>query len=231
MAKRREDFKTDSEFHKYFWDKEDDFTEDEREVLELDYKESLENPRKVVSKQSEVEEEIYIEEEKPNGKELDIEIDEDEIHDLEDEQKPSKDNPKRIYSHSGRETAIFSTVPHFAMIPIELLKDPKIRPQPKTLFAIFHSHSQPKELTNNPVTFVSQKEIAEKSLGCSQNAVSKWTAELSNGGWATIIRLGQGRSNIIVLHDYKGKKLSQRQKQFYIERVRALQARYHVRDN
>lgn len=226
--KRQRDFKTDSEFHKYFWDNEDDFTDEERKILEPEFKESLKNPRKVVSKQSEVEEEIYIESEKFNDKELDIEIDEDEIHDLE---KPTKDNPKRVYSHSGRETAIFSTVPYFGMIPTELLKDPTIRPQPKTLFAVYHSYSHPKELTNNPAAFVSQKEIAEKSLGCSQNAVSKWAAELSNGGWATIIRLGQGRSNIIILHDRKGKKLSQRQKQFYIERVRALQARYHVRDN
>lgn len=100
-----------------------------------------------------------------------------------------------------RQTAVFFPRVRFGQTPIPLLHDPTIKPLIKTLFAIYHTHCPEKHLEENPCTFVSQKRIGRESLGCTQQAVSKATIEMKDVGWCTIIRQGQGHSNIVLLHD------------------------------
>jgi len=108
-----------------------------------------------------------------------------------------------------------------------LLHDLSVKPIPKVLFAIYHSCCREKRLGQYPFTFISQKRIGREYLGRSQQTVSRGTIELEEAGWCTIIRIGQGRSNIIVLHDRKGKRLTAQEKKNFIKLVRLQQARYH----
>jgi len=130
-----------------------------------------------------------------------------------------------------RQTAVFFTGVFYGQTPIDLLHDLSVKPIPKVLFAIYHAHCGVKFLEANPCTFVSQKRISREYLGCTQQAVSKGTIELRDKGWCTIIRLGQGHSNIIILHDRKGKRITAEEKRNFIKLVRVQQARYHQRRN
>lgn len=130
-----------------------------------------------------------------------------------------------------RQTALFYTGVLYGQTPIDLLYDPIIHSQAKTLFAIYHTHCKEKHLEANPCTFVSQKRISREYLGCSQQTVSRGTIELEDAGWCTIIRQGQGRSNIIVLHERKGKRITAKEKRNFIKLVRVQQARYQQRRN
>lgn len=129
--------------------------------------------------------------------------------------------------NTRHQTAVFTTAPLFAQVPVLLLLDPKIQPQPKTLYAVYHSFCVTKQLDENPITFVSQRRIGIEYLGFTQQAISRWTKILEKEGWLSIIRQGQGRSNIIILHGFKGQKITLKQKKFYIKEVRDLQARYN----
>jgi hypothetical protein len=118
---------------------------------------------------------------------------------------------------------IFSSAPNpipFAQIPISVLKDGSIGGNHVRLYGDYHWFCQEKRLSNSPITFVSQKRIARDWMGgCSQQYVAKLTRELERAGWLTTIRRGLGHSNIIVLHDKKGKKLTTAQRRRFSEAV------------
>jgi len=130
-----------------------------------------------------------------------------------------------------QQTAVFFDGVFYAQTPTPLLKDPSTKPLPKVLFAIYHSCCKEKRLGLYPFTFISQKRIGREYLGCSQQTVSRGTIELEDAGWCTIIRQGQGRSNIIVLHERKGKRITAKEKRNFIKLVRVQQARYQQRRN
>ena len=124
-------------------------------------------------------------------------------------------------------TAIISVEPLFGKTPVDLLRDPSIRAVLKGLYSLLHSFCcNEKQLHLTPLTFVSQKLLAEKCLGVSQQTVSRWMMELENLGWITIIRLGQGRSSIKILHDRKGKEFTKDQRKQFVREVRVQQAKY-----
>jgi len=127
-----------------------------------------------------------------------------------------------------RQTALFFAGTYYGQTPIDLLHDPKIRLLPKVLYSIYHAHCKVKPLELNPCTFISQKRIGREYLGYTQQAVSKATIELERSKWCTIIPLGQGRSNIIVLHDRKGKRITALEKRNFIKLVKIQQARYNL---
>ena len=125
-----------------------------------------------------------------------------------------------------RQTALFFTGEFYGQTPISLLKDPSIKPQLKALYPVYHLHCKVKHLNSNPCTFVSQERIGREYFGWTQQAVSYWTRKLEEVGWCTIIRIGQGHSNIIVLHDRKGKRLTAQERRNFIKLVRLQQASY-----
>ena len=127
-----------------------------------------------------------------------------------------------------RQTALFYTGVLYGQTPIDLLRDPTIKPLIKVLFAIYHTHCNVKFLEANPCTFISQKRIGREYLGCSQQAVSKATIEMKKEGWCTILSLGKGRSNIVILHDRKGKRITAEEKRNFIKLVKIQQGRHNL---
>ncbi len=126
----------------------------------------------------------------------------------------------------NHQTAVTFDGVHYGQTPIDLLADPNIKPQLKVLYSAYHLHCPQKYLSSNPFTFVSQKRIGREYLGWSQQTVSYWTKKLAEEGWLTIIRLGQGKSNIIILHDRKGKRITAKERKNFIKSVKLQQARY-----
>lgn len=111
-------------------------------------------------------------------------------------------------TNRDRGNAIFDLGIRYGQIPSSLLKDDSVLPQGKVLYCVYHCHSKDKNLGGNPFSFASQEHIAKEWLKCSREYVSKLTNHLQERGWATIIHLGQGHPNIIVIHGFKGQKLS-----------------------
>jgi biotin operon repressor len=133
--------------------------------------------------------------------------------------------PPVISSKSRRNTDelkgayIGSKMPPFGAIPQDLLLDPTISPQAKALYGIFHVYCSMKKIGNGSFTFVSQARIAMENLGKSQQYVCTLTKELRDAGWMTVIRRGQGRSNVNILHAFKGQKTTNEEVKFYKQEV------------
>jgi len=125
-----------------------------------------------------------------------------------------------------RQTAVFFDGVFYGQTPLLLLRDPSIKPQIKALYPIYHSCCKEKRLGLYPFTFISQARMGKEFLGWTQQTVSYWTIKTKEEGWCSIIRPGQGHSNIIVLHDRKGKRLTAQEKRNFIKLVRVQQARY-----
>ncbi len=126
------------------------------------------------------------------------------------EEEPEEDNIKR-------QTAVFFDGVIYGQTPKDLLKDPSNKPQLKALYPVYHLHCKVKHLNSNPCTFISQERIGREYFGWTQQTVSYWTIKIEDAGWCTIIRQGQGHSNIIVLHDRKGKRISAQEKRNFIK--------------
>ena len=139
-----------------------------------------------------------------------------------------EEEDKKARENIQRQTAGFYSGEYFAQTPAGLLCDPTIRPFIKTLYAVYHLHCPTKNIAANPCTFVSQKRIGREYLGCSQQAVSKGTIKLEEEGWCTILPLGKGRSNIIILHDRKGKRITAEEKRNFIKLVKNRQGRHNL---
>jgi len=58
-----------------------------------------------------------------------------------------------------------------------------------------------------------------ENLGRSQQYVCTLTKELRESGWMTIIRRGQGRSNINIPHAFKGQKIGKEEVKFHKQKV------------
>lgn len=101
--------------------------------------------------------------------------------------------------------AVFFDSVHFGMIPVELLRDPKIKPQAKAVYGLMHSYSQPKKLINKPQTFVSQQRLAEES-GLSVDRIRYWQKVLEQKGWMKSLRRGLNKTNYYILYARKKKR-------------------------
>lgn len=74
--------------------------------------------------------------------------------------KKLEEAKKRSFDSEKEESAIFYDGHFFGQVPVDLLRDPKIKLQAKAVYALLHSYSQPKKLVSNPQTFVSQMRVA-----------------------------------------------------------------------
>ena len=129
--------------------------------------------------------------------------------------------------HSNRATHYIDFAPTYVSIPTELIHDPEIKPLPFLVFAFIRSLCWRRELKDFPYHFGSQSWMGER-LGISRWAVSTSITYLYKIHWVEKIRLGQGNSNIVVLLSYKGQKLSARDRQMIMDRVRLQQRKWKL---
>lgn len=102
--------------------------------------------------------------------------------------------------------------PLFSQTPQALVRNPKIPAQAKALFSQYHTYSAPKELSDEPNTFVSQKTVA-KDMGWHVNSVYHYQKVLEEAGWITVKHRGLNKSNLIILHGRKRRVRSGRQEE------------------
>ncbi len=102
--------------------------------------------------------------------------------------------------------SVYSTWPKFAIIPLELLRDNTISPTARLVYALYHSYCSQKSMSKESSTFVSQQRLAN-DLGKSRSFATNASGELVRNGWISVIRRGQGKSNIVVLHYKKSQTI------------------------
>lgn len=125
-----------------------------------------------------------------------------------------------------RRTAVFAPPARTATMPLDLLLDPAIKPQVKVMHPVLRSKCHRYLDGKYPFTFVSQKRIGKENLGWSQPVVSGWMHATEDSGWCTIYSLGRGRSNVIVLHEFKGQTFTAEQKGGFLRLAHREQATY-----
>lgn len=64
--------------------------------------------------------------------------------------------------------------------------------------------------------------MAKEDAGTSYGYFKQLIKELREAGWLTTIKRGQGRASILVLHAYKGQKVSEKQKKEFKKTVRQM---------
>lgn len=117
---------------------------------------------------------------------------------------------------------IFSLIPRFVQTPEELAFDHEIKLQLKAVFGISHGRCGEKRLGKHPYTFRSQERIAKEDAGISYGYYKHLVRELREAGWLTIIKRGQGKASIIVLHAYKGQKVPEILKKEFKKKVKQM---------
>lgn len=122
---------------------------------------------------------------------------------LQKEEKEEKDD--------NYDTAVFSRKTPFAGIPIKLVKkEPDIINMAKYLYVVYDSCADNKA----HFTFTSQKKVG-RIMNRNTNTISRLTQILKETGWITIIRMGLGRTNIIILHQFKNEVITEKEKENY----------------
>lgn len=114
---------------------------------------------------------------------------------------------------------IISLIPKFAQIPIELAQDSEIKLQLKGVYSILHSRCGEKSLGRYPFTFKSMERMAKEDAGVSYRYFKELIKELKEAGWVTVLNRGS-RSAIIILHAYKGQKITKKQEKEFRNKVK-----------
>ena len=83
----------------------------------------------------------------------------------------------------------------YGTIPRDLLRDPAISAQAKTLYALLDDFASP----NQPEPFPG-KELLAELLGVTTRTIFAWTKELTEAGWLTVERR-DGTSNLYCLEE------------------------------
>ena len=98
---------------------------------------------------------------------------------------------------------------YYAVVPQDLLKDPKVSEAAVCLFAIVHIHCYTKEFRDRqtgqwktPRVEISQTRLREVR-GWSESTVKRLLAELVEAGWITIKRNTGRAASFIMLHGRK----------------------------
>jgi DNA-binding transcriptional regulator PaaX len=112
--------------------------------------------------------------------------------------------------------------PLFGQIPIKLLRDPKIKLQPKALFGILHIYTYPKQLIGNPETTISLVTLS-KDAGLTESNIRRWLKQLRDSGWIEIKRRGKTMTNRITL--YGRSKAEQRKLEREMRKLNEIQYR------
>jgi hypothetical protein len=110
---------------------------------------------------------------------------------------------RKIPKEYGLETV--SDDRFFGKTPQPLSRDPKIPLQAKGLFALCHTFCPEKDLTKECVTNVSLTTLAKYSSLHPTN-VHRHLKILHDAGWASVIRRGQNKTNLIHLHGRKRRR-------------------------
>lgn len=93
--------------------------------------------------------------------------------------------------------------PYYAQIPIELLRDPEIRSQAKSLYGLIHSYSATKAINHYPLVEITVRTMMNY-MGVSSNAtIWSWIRELRRAGLLDIIRQGREQPNRYILYPMK----------------------------
>ena len=79
------------------------------------------------------------------------------------------------------------------------IKKYTLSPTARLVYALYHSYCSQKSMSKKSSTFVGQQRLANE-LGKSRSFTTRATSELVRNGWISVIRRGQGKSNIVVLH-------------------------------
>lgn len=87
--------------------------------------------------------------------------------------------------------------PTYATIPRDLLRDPKISPAAKTVYALLDDYSSPER----PLPFPSQATLAELLGGVTERTVRNWLTELREAGWIVVHRRPEAAGNEYELMD------------------------------
>lgn len=119
--------------------------------------------------------------------------------------------------------AIFSRRTPFAGIPIELVKEePDVPNIVKYLYVVYDSFAD----NRLHFTFAGRKRIA-KIMSRNVTTISRLTTILKETGWITIISRGQGKPNIVILHQFKNEVITKKEiKAYKTEVKRKIDERY-----
>lgn len=117
-----------------------------------------------------------------------------------------------------KKTGITSLMPPFAVVPLELTNDPKIKLQLKGLYAVLHSFCGEKNPRMGSIVFAAKYKIAERAK-VSRQYLNILTRELEEVGWATIIETGRDETNIVVLHAWKNQYIDDEIKEEFKKQV------------
>jgi Helix-turn-helix domain len=82
----------------------------------------------------------------------------------------------------------------FTQVPNFILKDPEISVGAKVVYAMFLSYAW-----HNDSCFPGQERLAQ-DMGLTRVRVTQLTAELERAGLVTIMRRGQGKTNLYTIH-------------------------------
>jgi len=102
----------------------------------------------------------------------------------------------------------------YSMIPNELIWDKVLKKTAKLTYIAGVSVSD----TMSRETFSGRKRVGE-IVGINPDHISTQYKQLRVRGWATIIRRGAMRTNIIIFHSYRGQKISEKEKKSYLQTV------------
>ena len=111
-----------------------------------------------------------------------------------------------LYLKKKKPQFTFYIQDQYANEPIPLLDDPEAKANDKLIYLAISSFVNRADGT----AFPKQERMTKRASRC-RKTINKTINHLVKIGWATTIRRGQGRSNITILHGYKGQKFTKKE--------------------
>jgi hypothetical protein len=90
--------------------------------------------------------------------------------------------------------------PYYGQIPTDLIRNPKISPQAKSLYGLMHSYSSRKELNQYPLVEIAIRTMMGYMGVSAPATIWSWIRELKNAGWLDVIRQGKQLPNKYLLY-------------------------------
>ncbi len=109
-------------------------------------------------------------------------------------------------------------MPPFAVVPLELTNDPKIKLQLKGLYAVHHSFCGEKNPRMGSIVFAAKHKIADRAR-ITRQYLNTITKKLEKVGWATVIETSRDETNIVVLHAWKNQYIDDEMKEEFKKQV------------
>lgn len=113
----------------------------------------------------------------------------------------------------SNEIAIFSKAKDgWAAVPNELTRDKSIPYRARFLYTLINSFANSGSGQN--MTWRGKESLAE-FMGVNSGTVSRTSKLLKDGGWITTVQRGAMKTSIIIIHAFKGQKISNKEKAKY----------------